>query len=148
MTLRAGDGTRTRNHLLGRRGLCQLSYSCKYARVELNHLPDAYKASALTDELLAYESVCRIMPVRIPSLIVLHAPSRTRTYNLLVKSQLLYQLSYKGVNTMLRVGLEPTSFWRGILSPLCLPISPSEQYSCNIHRCTSVVKCARRDLNP
>ena len=70
--LRAGDGTRTRNHLLGRRGLYQLSYSCKYARVELNHLPDAYKASALTDELLAYESVCRIMPVRIPLLIVLH----------------------------------------------------------------------------
>ena len=36
-------------------------------------------------------------PKRAKSLPCKDAPSRTRTYNLLIKSQLLYQLSYRGV---------------------------------------------------
>ena len=63
--------------------------------------------------------VCRFHTLRCTA--NFSAPSRTRTYNLLVKSQLLYQLSYKGVN-------------RGAVSPALLTTNGSSKLQCSFRR--------------
>ena len=60
---------------------------------------------------------------------------RTRTCDLRVMSPTSYQLLYSAISTFVVpvTGLEPVQYrYRGILSPLCLPIPPHRQLSATI----------------
>ena len=60
---------------------------------------------------------------------------RTRTCDLRVMSPTSYQLLYSAISTFVVpvTGLEPVQYrYRGILSPLCLPIPPHRQLVCII----------------
>ena len=60
---------------------------------------------------------------------------RTRTCDLRVMSPTSYQLLYPAISPIVVpvTGLEPVQYrYRGILSPLCLPIPPHRQLSATI----------------
>ena len=70
---------------------------------------------------------------------------RTRTYGLRVMSPTSYQLLYPAIfcSVVPVTGLEPVQYcYRGILSPLCLPIPPHRQISA-----TDNIPYLRRDVN-
>ena len=54
-------------------------------------------------------TVCRVWPLRYPSK-QSGAGNRTWTHNLLITSQLLYQLSYEAIKMAVPTGLEPAIF--------------------------------------
>ena len=73
---------------------------------------------------------------------------RTRTYGLRVMSPTSYQLLHSAIYEIKGIlvpvtGLEPVQYrYRGILSPLCLPIPPHRQISA-----TDNIPYLRRDVN-
>ena len=70
---------------------------------------------------------------------------RTRTCDLRVMSPTSYQLLYSAIYTFVVpvTGLEPVQYrYRGILSPLCLPIPPHRQISA-----TDNIPYLRHDVN-
>ena len=70
---------------------------------------------------------------------------RTRTCDLRVMSPTSYQLLYSAISHFVVpvTGLEPVQYrYRGILSPLCLPIPPHRQISA-----TDNIPYLRRDVN-
>ena len=93
------DRTWTCDLLRAKQIFYQLNYSPIYLWQQrgLNSRPNDYDSFALPTELCCLSSLS------------INIPGRVRTYNLLSRNQILFQLSYRDL-WIARVGVEPTTF--------------------------------------